>query len=50
MIKLNEKVVLITGASGAVGTATAYKFAQAHTKSALTERSQRKLEALYPAS
>jgi NAD(P)-dependent dehydrogenase (short-subunit alcohol dehydrogenase family) len=49
MITLNNKVVLITGTTGALGNATANVFAQANAKLALTGRSQKKLESLHPA-
>jgi NAD(P)-dependent dehydrogenase (short-subunit alcohol dehydrogenase family) len=49
MINLNNKIVLITGATGALGNTSANVFAQANANLALTGRSQRKLETLQPA-
>lgn len=49
MITLNNKVVLITGATGALGNTTAKVFSHANAILALTGRSQKKLEALQPA-
>lgn len=49
MINLQNKVVLITGATGALGNTTANIFAQANAKLALTGRTQKKLEVLQPA-
>ena len=48
MISLKNKVVLITGTTGALGNTTANVFAQANAKLALTGRSQKKLESLHP--
>lgn len=49
MLTLKNKVVLITGTTGALGNATANVFARANAKLALTGRSQKKLESLQPA-
>ena len=46
MIDLNNKVVLITGATGALGQATAHIFSHANTKLVLTGRNLNKLNLL----
>lgn len=46
MLKLNEKVVLITGATGALGSATTELFATADTKLVLSGRNAEKLTQL----
>ena len=48
MISIENKVVLITGTTGTLGSATAKVFAQANAKLALAGRRQKKLEALQP--